>query len=358
MRIAIVLPRGTYFGPARATAIDLCVRDFVQNSAFKGTTMVFAEDVEFPFDNVSFVGIRRPKGIAQRKFTRLLVGKIADYQPDLIVVHQHLSSAAAISRRFGSIPVMYHRHNTPKKRRNPVKTVIDLWMYSRLAKVLFVSDFSRAKFVAAVPRLDAKAVTVCNGLDVSAWTPAKVPGRTVLFVGRAVPEKGGLEAARAVVAALGGKSEWNACFILSTLAADFPYLEQIRTELTPLGSRADIRLDQPFDVVKAMFENSAVALVPSRFEEPFGRTAIEAMAGGSALVCSLRGGLREVAEGACLEIDPENHRAFTDAVSELVSDEVSRERLARLGRERVQSRFSIQGQSAILDAIYRSTQKQ
>ena len=45
MKIAVILPRGMHFGPKRATAIDLCVRDFVTFSRFRDTTAIFGEFV-------------------------------------------------------------------------------------------------------------------------------------------------------------------------------------------------------------------------------------------------------------------------------------------------------------------------
>ena len=53
---------------------------------------------------------------------------------------------------------------------------------------------------------------------------------------------------------------------------------------------------QPWSFVKAKCEQAAIALVPSKWDEPFGRTALEAHAGGCAVVSSGTGGLAEISE--------------------------------------------------------------
>ena len=54
----------------------------------------------------------------------------------------------------------------------------------------------------------------------------------------------------------------------------------------------------------ARLGRAAIAVAPSRWQEPFGMTALEAMASGAALVCSRRGGLPEVAGDCALYADP------------------------------------------------------
>ena len=48
----------------------------------------------------------------------------------------------------------------------------------------------------------------------------------------------------------------------------------------------------------AIFNKSEIAVVPSRWEEPFGRTALEASSRGCATIISNRGGLTETTDHA------------------------------------------------------------
>ena len=79
---------------------------------------------------------------------------------------------------------------------------------------------------------------------------------------------------------------------------------------------------------------AAIVVVPSRWPEPFGLTALEAMASGAALVSSGRGGLAELTAGAALRVDPDRPDALADALRRLANDPSERRRLAEAGRLR------------------------
>ncbi|WP_346896669.1 glycosyltransferase family 4 protein [uncultured Roseibium sp.] len=352
VNIAIVLPRGMHFGPDRATAIDLCVRDFVAHSRYRSTTTVIGEALADPFQEITFQGVSRETGESQQRFARKLADRAKDFLPDLVVIHQHLPSAVTIRKAFPDRPVLLHKHNTPKIGGGFIKKQLDRWRYDSFDHLIFVSDFSREKFLGNLPGMGPKSSTVHNGLDLTSWTPAEKRDNTLLFAGRAVPDKGALEAAQAVAAVLAEQEDWRTRFIMSTLAADETYIDRIKTALAPLGDRAEICFDQPHSTVQEAFETAAITLVPSLFEEPFGRTAIEAMAGGSALITSGRGGLRETTTDVAFRIDPSKKSDFAGALSQLMKDASLRGRLAQAGARRVQECFSIQALSARLDSLY------
>ena len=49
----------------------------------------------------------------------------------------------------------------------------------------------------------------------------------------------------------------------------------------------------PHKQILNLYKNSSISIVPSRWEEPFGRTAMESAAHGCATITSMRGGLIE-----------------------------------------------------------------
>ncbi|HET6305538.1 MAG TPA: glycosyltransferase, partial [Rhodopila sp.] len=86
-------------------------------------------------------------------------------------------------------------------------------------------------------------------------------------------------------------------------------------------------------VLDAM-SRAAVVVVPSRWPEPFGLVALEALASGAALVCSPRGGLPEVAGDVAVYADPDNPAEIAAAIRSLASDDARRAALAEAGRRR------------------------
>ncbi len=107
---------------------------------------------------------------------------------------------------------------------------------------------------------------------------------------------------------------------------------------------------QDHEEVMAALSRAAIAVVPSRWQEPFGLTALEAMASGCALVTSRRGGLGELAEGAALIADPDDPAAVAEAVLSLARDGALRARLAEAGRRRA-ANYDLVPARALLDRI-------
>ena len=97
---------------------------------------------------------------------------------------------------------------------------------------------------------------------------------------------------------------------------------------------------------------AAIVVVPSRWPEPFGLVALEALASGAALICSPRGGLPEVAGDAAIYADPDRPAEIAAAIRTLASDEGRRAALAEAGRERAQQ-FDVPAIAARLAALRR-----
>ena len=97
---------------------------------------------------------------------------------------------------------------------------------------------------------------------------------------------------------------------------------------------------------------AAIVLMPSRWNEPFGLTALEAMAMGAALMCSARGGLAEVAGEAAVFIDPDDPAAVARALVALARDPARRAALAAAGRARAAG-FDLAPAGRALEAMRR-----
>ena len=124
-RILIILPRGRRFGPDGATAIDLCVRDFVNFSRFRETTTILGEPIERPFPNLDFRAVPRPEGDAQMLYAQRMADAAKALKPDLVIVHQHMPSAVRIAKTLRGTPVLIHRHNgqSAGKTRSPAGAI-------------------------------------------------------------------------------------------------------------------------------------------------------------------------------------------------------------------------------------------
>jgi mannosylfructose-phosphate synthase len=97
----------------------------------------------------------------------------------------------------------------------------------------------------------------------------------------------------------------------------------------------------PHEELPPYYRQAALFILPARYE-PFGMTALEAMASGVPAVVSTFAGIQEnlTPGGDCLIVDPLDEKGLAEAVSLLLRDRGLARRLARAGAQTVREEFS------------------
>ncbi len=165
--------------------------------------------------------------------------------------------------------------------------------------------------------------------------PARPPlnGRpTVVFAGRLVPEKGADVLIQAFAAV---RSEVPEAELV--IAGDGPDRARLKRLSDDLSLASNIRWIGHVNrsQMEACFSAAWVQAIPSRWREPFGIVAAEAMMRGTAVVATGSGGLAEIVEhgGNGLLTPPNDADALAAALLELLSNRALAERLGSCGRE-------------------------
>lgn len=350
-RIVVLNPRKLRFSNDSATSIDLCVHDLVRFSRHRSETIVIGDPVENPFADVDF----RPRPVWPNLDSfeiriRRIAAMIRRLSPDVVTVQEHLKTASYLSRHVPA-PVLLHFHNPIHRPKNFYDRTIRERHFSRLAGVIVVSEPQKSDLRQVWPNLAAPIHVVGNGLDRADWRPAAERRKTILVVGRPVPEKGILEAAQAAAEVLATNPEWEAVFILNEVQRDPDCFQSVRQALAPVAERARLLVQRPFAEVKEWMESAAVCVVPSKVAEAFGRAALEAHFGGAAVISSGSGGLRWVSGDAAIYLAAVDRTEISGAIRQLIENPARRSDLARRGRQRAVEMFDLRHVSAQWDAI-------
>lgn len=336
---------------AAATSIDLFVCEVAAHSRFRVEIVAEMGEPALPaaaIHNLPAYGVANTLRRA-----RFIAGLARGLAPSAIVVQQHLPSASGV-RALTRAPIILQKHNFLRPpRRAKWARELSQWRHARqlnsLAGLTFVSQAVLEQFERDWPEVTTPRRVIPNGIDLEAWRPRAEREKTVLTVGRATPEKGLLEAALALRDVLPRHPGWTATFVVSE-ADRFPsYFANLCAALAPLADRARLLVDRPFSEVKALNETAAIALVPSMWREPFGRTCLEAHAGGAVVVSSGSGGLREISGEAALTLRRVDPGTITEALEALIGAEPLRRRLAVEGLARVGRLFDVRRVASDLD---------
>lgn len=345
--IGVVLPSRETFLIRKSGALALCARDFALFSRFRDEIVVVGAG-PCEYADVRYLRLENWRRWWRRGRTAY-AGAVAQAGGErgwrLIEIFNRPPAVAVIRARLPGVKLALHLENDPQTM-DGARTPAERARLLRLLDAVYCcSRFVRDKFLEGVHDEAGKTLLVYNGIDTEIAPAPKE--RIFAFVGRIIAVKGVVELVRAFALAAPDLPGWRLVVagddpdgLLDGIVALNP--AALEGKLTRLGqvSHAD---------AMALYARAEIAVTPSLWEEPFGRSAIEAMSRGCALISSARGGLAEIIAGAGEIVDPEDIPAFAAALRRVAQDEDLRRRLQRHALDRARSQFDIRIVTRTLD---------
>jgi len=276
--------------------------------------------------------IWRP-GNVNLRFAASVARLLRRMRPALIEIHNRPEIALMLAARFPDTPVTVLLNNDPQAMRGARRPRERAAMLRRLDRVLVASNWLGARLLDGIEAPPRPPFLLHNCIDLASLPPPAGREKLILFAGRLVPEKGADTFVAACAAALPALPGWRAEMIgADRFRADSPDTDFIRALRQAAGAGGVALLgyrDHP-EVLAAM-ARAAIVVVPSRWQEPFGLTAVEALACGAALICSRRGGLPEIGGEVAVYADPDDPLALAEAIRDLALDDARRRALEQAG---------------------------
>ena len=342
MSLHVILPAKEQFTDRRAGAVARVAHDGLKGSEFQNTATVFGQPLdEEPLSGLSYRGIRTWHRFIHGRNIGLGKGYLAwlkqlpkAERPSLIEVHGRCALARMIAEAVPDIPVVLVLHNDPREMKGARSLEERLHLAGVLAGVFAVSDYLIRCFQDGFlpEQKDASLFHLTAfGADRPFLSPPSKT-KTILVVGRMVPEKGMLEAAGAAAVILPDYPDWQFVMIGARRgngAAPSSYEKDVQDRLAPLGAQATLLGHLPYEDVQRYQAGAEIILVPSQWQEPAGRVVIEALMFGAALIASRRGGIPEYAEGRAMLIDTPDVASLARAIRSLVEDTARRQALQK-----------------------------
>ena len=361
--MAVVLPHREGFAPGHAGAVAHVVRRLVTGGSRYDARVFGPRFPAPPFLGTDYHPVDTPGWLplsATHAYGLAVARALARLPPAPIEVHNKPDIATLLARLFPRRPVTLFLHNDPRTMRGARTPAARARLLSRLAATVTVSAYIRDALLDGVPTPARTPLILPNSIapdELPTPLPMAERDRLILFAGRVVPDKAPDAFIAACALALPRLPGWRAAVIgadgFSEGRMNTPFIASLR----PAAAAAAIPLlgYQPLPDTLAAMSRAAIVVVPSRWPEPFGLTALEALACGAALAYAPRGGLPEIAGPAAIPINPDDIPAFAETLITLANDEPRRTQLSAAGQERARALFNTRQIVQTLDQLRDTT---
>ena len=285
MKISILLPYKENFSPSYPGAVSLFLKDTIPLSKYKKNILVYG--------NTDFKKklLKNYKNLIFKKFffkssSKSYVEKFIEDEnfnkSDLIEIHNRPNYINRIYKMNKNIVLYFH--NDPLKMKSSISLNDRKEILKKTLLVIFNSKWTYKQFINGLKTKDYK-----NKLKIIHQSTNKKnvnfnkKKKIIIFVGRLNKSKGYDLFGKAVIKILNKYSDWQVVAI-----GDEP-----REKIVFNHKRFKVLGFQNNNKVINWLKKSAISVVCSRIEEPFGRTALEASSSGCAVIISNKGGLTE-----------------------------------------------------------------
>jgi len=294
MKIAILLPYKENFSPDYPGAVSLFVYETSRISKYKNNIIVFGNtDLKKKF-KLKYLNINLNKNILASR-TKTYVDKFIDIQKkynfSIIEVHNRPSYIKILKKKIQNKVLSLYFHNDPLSMEGS-KTIQDRKdLLKSCYKIIFNSNWSKKRFLEGLENKfvnSNKLLVFFQSAKKSNLGILKHKKNWITFVGKLNKAKGYDVFSKSIKKILNKHSNWKAKIIG----------DEKREKINLVHKNANIMGFLNHEKVLNIFKKSSIAVACSRWEEPFGRTSLEASANGCAVIITNKGGLPETVTNA------------------------------------------------------------
>ena len=286
IKILTILPYKENYTKSKAQAAAIWVYDFLKFSRFKKNTLVIGSTkgknyLSKSYLNINIDNLGSKFSSSTIRYCNKIIKKIDDIKYDLIEIHNRPLVFEYLKKNINKKYILYF-HNDPLSMKGSTSKNERLNLLNRADKIIFVSKWVQKRFFLSLDqKLINKTEVVYPSINKIKIFPKKK--KWITFVGKLNSSKGYDIYKGAILKILDEFKDWTALSI-GDESRDRPHIGH--------KSHKEIGFKTHKSVLNIL-SKTQIAVVPSRWEEPFGRTALESGSRGCATIISNRGGLPE-----------------------------------------------------------------
>ena len=317
MKIASILPYKENYTQRGAGAVALWISDFIRDSEYKKDTYIIGSTKNKNYLTKNYINIDKIKSklnSTTKEYSNKIINKIKNLNFDILELHNRPIMVKEFFGKLNSKIILYF-HNDPTTMKGAKSVNERMYLLKNVDKIIFISKWVKKKFFENLPNLsDNKTQIIYHSIDPIKKNVKK--NKQIIFVGKLNESKGYDLYCKSMFKILDQYNDWCAISIG----------EEKRFQNFPTH-RKHINLGQiPHNKVLDYLSKSEIAVIPSRWEEPFGRTALEASSRGCATIISNSGGLPETTDFA-IKLKKLNTKNIENEIIQLIKNDKLRKEI-------------------------------
>ena len=343
LNIATILPYKENYTFNKASAASLWVSEFLKKSKYKKNNIIYGHTksndyLSKNYKNINLKNLKSKLRSTTTEYAKKLTKELINKNFDIVEIHNRPQLLFKLSNRVKSKFIFYF-HNDPLSMKGSKTVKERLKILEIVEKIIFVSEWVKERFFI---NIDQKLQTKTEVIHPSVNKQKKIKKENfIIFVGRLNYSKGYDIFKDAIIKILNNYPKWKA-YSLGDEDRRKIYINHPRhTELGFLNHKKTLN----------MLNRSEIAVVPSRWDEPFGRTSLEAASRGCATIISDKGGLKETTDYAIILKNLTSNELYSE-IKKIIINNKKRKILQSLGRKNV--KHLISDNTKLIDQIRES----
>ena len=285
-KIAIILPYKEIYSEHFAGAASIWLKDYDHMSKLSNQTIIYGnldKKLKPLTNNFKNISIAKTSFSKTKQYINYFYRDSMKNNFEIIEIHNRPEYLNFLIKKKINSKLIFFFHNNPKEIRGSKTIKERLNILEHTDKVFFVSSWTKKKFFEDLPY---KTKSNCEILYPSIKKQKKINKKKknqIIFTGKLNSSKGYDLFGEAVIKILNKYSNWKA-IVAGNEPREKYFFKHKNLKIYPW---------LPHKKILSLYDLSSISVVPSRWEEPFGRTAMESAAHGCATITSQKGGLLE-----------------------------------------------------------------
>ena len=294
MNISILLPYKENFAHKAAGAVSLFVNDITRESNYKKTIKVYGSTDFKNYLSPNYKNIKFDKNLLQSsnyQYVSNFINSDEALNSDLIEVHNRPKYIYQIRKKFFKKLFLYF-HNDPLSM-DGSRTVLErINLLNTVDKLIFNSKWCRERYFIDFKNKEEllNKTAICFQSASKTRINFKEKMKIISFVGKLNRAKGYDIFGNTIIKILDKHPSWSAKV----------YGDEPREKLIFKHKNLKILGFKDNKLILEDLKKISISVICSRWEEPFGRTSLEASSRGSAVIISNKGGLPETTSEAII----------------------------------------------------------